>query len=238
MLLDFLFLRLYSDFIKLLLLIHLLLIVLQIVFQFLDLRLLIFDGLRFGLLIILKMVHLLPEIAVILLVFAAHLLGNLRLELVLQPVNLLPQLLGLRVLLLALRDHHGDFRFLFLQRLDLILLFLALVGVLLVVLRRLLLLKDDLVLVQFRKLAHNLGHQKADLDLPLTCSILLAVVLGHIGDLRQGLRDAILDLLLLRLDVVRVALQACHLFLLNRRYALVAILFDQINFPCELLRFV
>lgn len=62
MLLDFLFLRLHPHFIKLLLLIHLLLIVLQVVFEFLNLCFLILDGLRFRLLIILKVVHFLKQL--------------------------------------------------------------------------------------------------------------------------------------------------------------------------------
>ena len=62
MLLDFLFLRLDSDFIELLLFIHLLLVVLEVVFEFLDLRFLIFDGLLFRLLIIREIVHLLQQL--------------------------------------------------------------------------------------------------------------------------------------------------------------------------------
>lgn len=59
MLLDFLFLRLDTHLIELLLLIHLFLVMLQIIFQFLYLPYLILDCLLFGLLFIREIVHLL-----------------------------------------------------------------------------------------------------------------------------------------------------------------------------------
>lgn len=160
------------------------------------------------------------------LALSSHFLGYLGFKLVLQSVYLVPELLGLGILLFALRNHDIDPCFLLLKGLDLAFLFLALVRVLLVVLGSLLLLEDYLVLVQLGEFADNLGYQEADLDVPLAGSVLLAVVLRDVCNLCQCLRHAVFYLLFLGLDVVRVVLQAGHLLLLDGGYTLVAILFN------------
>ena len=128
MLLNFLLLRLSAHFIELLLLMELLLALLDLAVQLSDLRLLILN-------------HLLK-------LSGLHRLRDSRLVLLLDPLNLLSQLLDLCILLLALRRQRAHLGPVLLQTLDLLLLLFVLISVLLEVLRRLLLLEHNLILVQ------------------------------------------------------------------------------------------
>jgi len=202
------------------------------------LGLLVVDLLR-----LLKLVELLEEILLLsvalfndlLQLSWPHCLRNLCLVLLLEPLNLISQLLQLCIFLLALGNHCIHFGFFLLQRLDLLLLLFIFISILLEVLRCLLLLKNNLILIQLGELTHDLRDEQAHLDLPLTRSALLAVVLRYICNLSQCLSNTIFDFLFLNIDIIIIVLQASNLLLLDGGNALVAILLNQINFAGELL---
>jgi len=147
---------------------------------FLVLGLLVVDLLR-----LLKLIELLEEILLLsvalfndlLQLSWPHCLRNLCLVLLLEPLDLISQLFHFCIFLLALGNHCIHFGFLLLQRLDLLLLLFIFISIFLEVLRCLLLLENNLILIQLRELAHDLRDEQAHLDLPLTRSTLLAVVL-------------------------------------------------------------